>query len=244
MRDVLIDPSRILERRQRGTYPPIRIPLARRAWFMSRSTAIPLFRFALPACAALAIGVAGCQSEKRAATYYRPLPPKPHPMKPAPPDARVNAMVLNVSASPLDTDGNGYPDLIHATAHLFDRRYPPAIYEKGGFTFALFAPGDVSRPGAEPIHEWRIEDERFQAACGRSAFGQCFRFRLSLLENDGTDKIALAMADLICVFEPADGGEPTWSGEVATIQIGHRVRIHGMRWREINDPASESGRWP
>ena len=211
---------------------------------MSRSTAIPLYRFALSACAALAIGLAGCVSELKAATYYRPLPPKPRPMKPAPPDARANAMVLNVSASPLDTDGNGYPDLIHATAHLFDRRYPPALYEKGGFTFAMFAPGDVSRPGAEPIHEWRIEDERFQAARGRSAFGQCFRFRLSLLENGGTDKLDLAMADLICVFEPADGGEPTWTGEVATIQIGQRVRIPGMRWREIEDPLSKGGVWP
>ncbi len=99
----------------------------------------------------------------------------------------------------------------------------------------MFAPGDVSRPGAEPIHEWLIVDERLQAARGRSAFGECYRFRLSLLENDGTDRLDLAMADLICVFEPADGGEPTWSGAVATIQIGHRVRIPGMRWREIED---------
>ncbi len=211
---------------------------------MSRSRAIPLYRLALPACAALAIGLAGCQSDKRAATYYRPLPPKPRPLKPAPPDARANAMVLNVSVAPLDTNGNGYPDLIHATAHLFDRRYPPAIYEKGGFTFAIFAPGDVSRPGAEPIHEWLIVDERLQAARGRSAFGECYRFRLSLLENDGTDRLDVAMADLICVFEPADGGEPTWSGEVATIQVGHRVRIPGMRWRQIDDPASEGGLWP
>ena len=202
---------------------------------MSRSTAIPLFRFALSACAALAIGLAGGVSELKAATDYRPLPPKPRPMKPAPPDARANAMVLNVSASPLDTNGNGYPDLIHATAHLFDRRYPPALYEKGGFIFAMFAPGDVSRPGAEPIHEWRIVDERFEAARGRSAFGECYRFRLSLLENNGTDKLDLAMADLICLFEPADGGEPTWSGEAAKVQNCQRVRIPWMRGRGFNE---------
>ncbi|TDJ57147.1 MAG: hypothetical protein E2O40_03420 [Planctomycetota bacterium] len=211
---------------------------------MSRSTAILSYRDVLSICAALAIGLTGCVSEKKASTYYRPLPPKPRPMKPSPPDARANAMVLNVSVAVLDTNGNGYPDLIHATAHLFDRRYPLAIYEEGGFTFAMFAPGDVSRAGAEPIHQWLIVDERFHAARGRSAFGECYRFRLSLLEDDGTDELDLALADLVCVFEPADGGEPTWSGEVATIQIGHRVRIHGMRWRETTDPASEGGLWP
>ena len=210
---------------------------------MSRSPAFPA-RLALPAVAAIAIGLAGCVSSEKAATYYRPLPPKPRPMKPAPPDARANAMVLNVSAAPMDTNGNGYPDLIHATVHLFDRRYPPAIYEDGAFTFAMFAPGDVARGGAEPIQEWLIEDERLQETRGRSAFGECYRFRLSFLENQSTDRIDLPMADLICVFEPADGAEPTWSGQVATIQIGQRVRVPNLRWREITDPASDRGAWP
>ena len=87
-------------------------------------------------------------------------------------------------------------------------------------------------------------DERLQEARGRSAFGECYHFRLSLLENDSTDELDLAMADLICVFEPSDGGEPTWSGEVASIQVGHRVRIHGMQWRQTTDPASDEGLWP
>ena len=98
-------------------------------------------------CAALAaaclIVLPSCEQSKTVA-YYRPLPPKPRPLKPAPPDARADALVLNVSAAPMDTDGNGYPDLVHATVHLFDRRYPPAIYEEGAFTFAMFSPGDMS----------------------------------------------------------------------------------------------------
>ena len=81
--------------------------------------------------------------------------------------------MLSVSVAGLDTNGNGDPGLIPATARRFDRRYPPAIYEEGGFTVAMFAPGDVSRAGAEPIHEWLIVDERLQAARGRSAFGEC-----------------------------------------------------------------------
>lgn len=196
------------------------------------------------AVVAIVIGVGGCQSNEKTANYYRPLPPKPRPLQPAPPDARANAMVLNVSAAPMDTNGNGYPDLIHATAHLFDRRYPPAIFEDGAFTFAMFAPGEVSRAGSEPIHEWLIADEKLQEARGRSAFGDCYRFRLSLLDNDGTDRIDVPMADLICVFEPADGSEPTWSGEVATVQVGQRVRVPQMRWRQVDDPATKGGIWP
>lgn len=211
---------------------------------MSSTVARSLRRIILTACVALVVAPAGCKSDEKQQTYYRPLPPKPRPLQPAPPDARANAMVLNVSATPMDTNGNGYPDLIHATAHLFDRRYPPAIFEDGAFSFAMFAPGELSRDGAQPLHEWMIADQRLLESRGRSAFGDCYRFRLSLLENDGTDRLDVPMADLVCVFHPADGGEPTWSGEVATIQVGQRVRVPEMRWREIADPASGDGAWP
>ncbi len=77
--------------------------------------------------AAVAVGLGlvisvGCTSSRSAAAYTRPLPPKPRPLQAAPPDARANALVVNVSAAPRDTNGNGYPDLIHATAHLFDAK--------------------------------------------------------------------------------------------------------------------------
>ena len=212
---------------------------------MSMSTFIWTIRSAVVVAA---LGVctavpAGCQTT-RTTGFYRPLPPKPRPLQPAPPDARADALVLNVSPVPQDTDGNGYPDLIDVTAHLFDRRYPPAIYQDGAFIFAMFAPGDVSRPGAEALHEWRIDDEQLRKTRGRSAFGQCYRFRLSMLDDDGTDEFPLPVADLVCVFEPADRGEPTWSGEVATIQIGRRVRVPRFAWQEDRDPPTELGTWP
>ncbi len=212
---------------------------------MITSTFISMIRFAavVMTLSLCTVVLPGCQTTKLAG-YYRPLPPKPRPLQPAPPDARADALVLNVSVAPRDTDGNGYPDLIDATAHLFDRRYPPAIYQDGAFIFAMFAPGDVSRPGATPLHEWRIADEEFQRARGRSAFGQCYRFRLSMLDNDGTDEWPLPVADIVCVFEPADRGEPTWSGEVATIQIGRRVRVPRFRWQEDRDPSTDLGAWP
>jgi len=126
--------------------------------------------------------------------------------------------------------------------HLFDRRYPPAIYQEGAFIFAMFAPGEVSRRGAEPIREWRITD--LEKIRGRSAFGECYRFRLSLLDDGGTDELNLPIADVVCVFEPADGGEPTWSGAVATIQVGQRVLIPQFNWREHRESSSNVRAWP
>ena len=227
------------------TYGATRNPRSAGGPRMICSTFISMIRFAaaaavLGACTAM---LWGCETT-RLSGYYRPLPPKPRPLQPAPPDARADALVLNVSPAPQDTDGNGYPDLINATAHLFDRRYPPAIYQDGAFIFAMFAPGDVSRPGAEPLHEWRVDNEQFQRARGRSAFGQCYRFRLSMLDNGGTDEVALPVADIVCVFEPADRGEPTWSGEVATIQIGRRVRVPRFHWQVERDPSTDLGAWP
>lgn len=235
----------LLETRLVRPYAAARDPRSGGDPRMITSTVISMIRFAavvitLSLCTVL---LPGCHTTKLTG-YYRPLPPKPRPLQPAPPDARADALVLNVSAAPRDTDGNGFPDLIDATAHLFDRRYPPAIYQDGAFIFAMFAPGDVSRPGAEPLHEWRIADEQFQRARGRSAFGQCYRFRLSMLDNGGTDELPLPVADIVCVFEPADHGEPTWSGEVATIQIGQRVRVPRFHWQEDRDPATDLGAWP
>jgi hypothetical protein len=187
----------------------------------------------------LAIG-AGCTSSRSSAAYTRPLPPKPRPLQPAPPDARANALVLNVSATPLDTNGNGYPDLIHATAHLFDTRYPPAIKEDGAFVFRLYAPGQSGLPDARMFNEWRIEGEALEEAHARSAFGECYRFRLSLLDG-GTDRLPVNMADIKCWFEPADGRAATHAGEVASIRIGRRVLVPQLRWEESAESARRSG---
>ncbi|MHC4079865.1 MAG: hypothetical protein ACYS15_18710 [Planctomycetota bacterium] len=199
----------------------------------------------LIAGAAIAMGLglvisAGCTSSRSSAAHTRPLPPKPRPLQPAPPDARANALVLNVSAAPLDTNGNGYPDLIHATAHLFDTRYPPAIKEDGTFVFHMYASGQVGRPDVEPIQEWRIEGEALEQAHARSAFGECYRFRLSLLDG-GTDRLPISMADIQCRFEPADGREATYAGEVTSIRIGRRVLVPQLRWEESAETAGRSG---
>ena len=172
-----------------------------------------------------------CTESRMTTSYYRPMPPKPRPLQPAPPDARANALVLNVSATPLDTNGNGYPDLIHASAHLFDTRYAPAIPEQGAFIFQMYPSGHAGQPDVKPIRQWRVADEALQQALHRSAFGACYSFRLSLLD-DGSDRLEIPMADIVCYFVPDDGGKPTHAGDVYTVAIGRRVLVPPLMWHE------------
>ncbi len=173
--------------------------------------------------AALVLVLACCtQTQEVTSSYSRPSPPKPRPAPAVPAGARADAIVLNVEASPVDTDGNGCPDLIRAAVHLFDTRYAPPIHEDGAIVFVLYPAGAVGRPGVQPLREWRFAGERLAEARGLSRFGACYRFQLSLLD-EGTDAMEVSMADLACRFEPSDGRAPARAGGVATIQIGRRV---------------------
>ncbi len=189
------------------------------------------------------LGLTACTESRMTGSYYRPMPPKPRPLQAAPPDARADALVLNVAAAPMDTNGNGYPDLIQASAHLFDTRYPPAIRESGSFVFSLYSSGQAGRDDVEPIRQWHIADNQVQRALHRSAFGACYSFRLSLLD-DGSDMLEIPMADLICRFEPADGGTPTHAGDVATIQVGRRVLVPQLKWSEQPKASADVREWP
>lgn len=193
------------------------------------------------ALAALVLCAGACSEKRMISSYYRPMPPKPRPLPQVPADATADALVLAVSAAPLDTNGNGYPDLIHASAHLFDTRYAPAIPEEGEFVFQMFAPGEAGRPDRAPIREWRIHEKEAEQALHQSAFGAVYRFRLSMLD-EGTDVLDIPMADVVARFEPADGGRPTYAGEVATIQIGQRVVVPRLIWREQSQGQVEA--WP
>ncbi len=188
-----------------------------------------------------ALGAAGCQETRTSSGFHRPMPPKPRPLPRLPADARADALVLNISAAALDTNGNGYADLILTSAHLFDRRYPGAMHEDGAFVFLLYGGGDAARPGSQPIHEWRIEDEALRRSYTRSAFGAGHRFRLSLLDG-GTDTLPIVTADIVCRFEPADGRPPVYPGEISSIQMGLRSRPRPpFEWREEVEPPAEAG---
>ena len=183
-----------------------------------------------------------CQ-ETRITGYQRPLRPTLQRPEAVPADARVDALVLTVSITPIDTNANGYPDLLDATAHLFDTRYRPTIREQGAFVFLLFAPGEAGRPDSKPIRRWRIEGEKVLRSQIRSAFGVGYHFRPSLLDG-GTDMLPFVTADLVCYFEPADGRDPVYAGEVRTIQVGRRVLVPQARSRQMTEPYKQTTEEP
>ena len=183
-----------------------------------------------------------CQ-ETRITGYQRPLRPTLRRPQAVPADARVDALVLNVSPTPIDTNANGYPDLLAATAYLFDTRYRPSIREEGAFVFLLYAPGEVSTPDSKPIWKWRIEGEKLLRSQTRSAVGVCYQFRPSLLDG-GTDRLPFTTADLVCYFEPADGHDPVYAGQVTTIQVGRRVLVPQAKTRQLTAPPEQTTEQP
>ena len=52
------------------------------------------------------------------------------------------------------------------------------------------------------------------------------------------------MADMVCRFEPDDGGDPTYAGGVATIQVGQRVLLPPVRWQPQAESSPEVAPWP
>jgi len=183
-----------------------------------------------------------CQ-ETRITGYQRPLRPTLRRPEAVPADARVDALVLTVSSTPIDTNANGYPDLLEATAYLFDTRYRPTIREQGAFVFLLYAPGEAGRSDSKPIRRWRIEGEKVLRSQTRSAIGVCYHFRPSLLDG-GTDTLPFVTADLVCYFEPADGRDPIYARDVSTIQVGRRVLIPQTRWRQMMEPSKDTNEKP
>jgi len=173
--------------------------------------------------------------------------PDPRPIPQAPADARADAIVMMLGVSPRDTNGNGYPDLIAATTYLFDRRYSPPLYQAGSLIFELYPPGDAGRAGVEPLRTWRYDAESAAKARRSSGFGPCYRFRLSLLDDGGSDEIHFRTADMVCRFEPADGSAPSVRSEVSTLQMAS-VLVPELSWIEHQDPAeTDSTRlevWP
>lgn len=169
------------------------------------------------------LAAVGCGGRRMTEGYYRPLAPLEREIAPCPPDARADKLVLDVSTTPEDTDGDGYPDVIRATAHLFDDRYIPSIREQGEFVFQLFAAGEVGEGEAEPLRRWRVVEEPATAPA-RSAFGDCYNFDLSLRAG-GASTLSIPTADLMCWFEPADGRSPVYAGEISPVRMGRQVMI-------------------
>ena len=157
------------------------------------------------------------------------VPGRPEPRRlPDPPaSARANAMAVRVAARPLDTNGNGFPDLIPVQVYLFTLPHAAPIHEPGSFVFRLYQDGLAISPTTPTLVSWRIEGEALEEAKMRDRmFGRGYGFGLSLLDI-GSDEFPLMATNLTCQFESADGGEPVTNSETYTIQIGRRMSARG-----------------
>jgi hypothetical protein len=168
--------------------------------------------------------IGGCETVRVSSSDGRPMPPKPRPAPKAPAWAKPNRLALLVGST-IDSNGNGFPDLVHVTTVLFTQTSPSAnpiaIEGQGTFIFTLHRLGEVGDPETEPIAEWRFGPETLPAARSTAMYGPCYQFRLSLLEH-GTDRLPPTAADLRARFEPTEeGGESIrCSDEIRTVQIG------------------------
>jgi len=170
----------------------------------------------------MAFLVVGCKTE-RITSDGRPLPPPTRDAPTTPSSARVNRMAFIVGSKPGDLNNNGYPDQIKVTVALFATPHPTSIREDGAFVFTLVPQGQQGVEGAKSLGAWRLEGDAVARSFSRAQYGPCYQFQLSLLDGGGTDRLELDRADLVCIFEPADGTTPVKSDGVRTIQIGRRA---------------------
>jgi hypothetical protein len=174
----------------------------------------------LPVIAACALS--GCQTTAVHTSDGRPMPPDPRPAPRTPTDAVPNAMAMRVGAKPLDTNNNGFPDLIEVESFLFAEPHPTPMFADGTFVFELFLRGQALSDDATPIARWVFTGKDLQRSRVLSdLFGPSYRFNLSLFEVGG-DEFPLTGADLTGRFEPGDGGDAVRCRGVRSIQIGRR----------------------
>ena len=156
------------------------------------------------------------------------MPAEPHAAPLVPAAAKANAMALRVGAKPVDTDANGYPDLIQAEVYLFSEPHPAPMYDDGAFVFNLYKSGQSTLNNNQPLATWRFGGEELaQARTFSRLFGRAYTFNLSLLESGG-DRLPLQGANLTCSFEPAGGSPTVQSTGVYSIQIGSRLASAGL----------------
>jgi hypothetical protein len=152
----------------------------------------------------------------------RPMPPDPRPAPQTPPEASANAIALRVGPKPRDTNGNGFPDQIQIEAYLFAQPFPSPIHQHGSFIFELYATGQSTAPGVEPMRSWRVEKDDLDSRRTRTLYGPGYLLVLSLLEG-GSDQYPLIAADLVCRFEPEGGGAAVQGSGVYTLQLGRQT---------------------
>ncbi|MBX3383996.1 MAG: hypothetical protein KF864_10865 [Phycisphaeraceae bacterium] len=118
---------------------------------------------------------------------------------PPPSEPRPGGLFMATNL-PDDSDGNGYPDTFVVTVYIFDQSpYPRSVAIAGSFEFRL-----VNTSG-EVVRAWRIPPETARRAQISAAPGPGYTFRMSLLEDGGTDRLPKQSVDVIGAFTSMEG---------------------------------------
>ena len=120
---------------------------------------------------------------------------------------------------PEDSDGNGYPDRVHAMCAVFVPGRAVAVPADGAFVLTLWKQGEINREGSEPIAEWRFEADELAVHESRNLIGVVYQFTLDTLP-DRDDRTGPVFADIRARFEPAYGETVYTSDQVRPVRLG------------------------
>jgi len=145
----------------------------------------PILVLTLCLCAAL---VVGCSNT-----------PKRGPSRPPPPSVKPSLLVMSVGYFQ-DTNSNGYLDTVSGTLYVFANEYPEAsLLLPASLTFHL------TGREAKTIREWKLDEAQTAELARRGPAGPGYVFRISLLDNGGSDKIEETQGDLSVTYTTREG---------------------------------------
>ena len=171
------------------------------------------FRVAAATMVVVASTLGGCVTDSVESTTGRPLPPDPRKVPPAPSGDPINAISVLKSQQPIDTTGNGFPNLLGAGVYLFSRPYPIPRFATGTLVFDLFELGGfdpMQGASSPPIATWTLGPEDMASAQVDNLIGPGYQISLDLAAI-GLSELAVDSADLVVRFLPNDGSEPVVS---------------------------------
>mgnify|MGYP001807220513 CR=1 FL=1 len=169
----------------------------------------------------LMLGVAGCETRPKPRRAVQIPMPEPIPAPTVPAGAQANRMTLLVSPNTEDSDGNGFPDVVHVTSSLFSHPYPTPLAADGTFVFELHAVHEDQQNNAEPLAVWRRGPQENSEVKTTALYGICYPFSLSLHEVFKSDRMPQIPLSMVGYYEPADGSQIVrCSPELRSVQLG------------------------
>ncbi|RPG16128.1 MAG: hypothetical protein CBB69_009105 [Phycisphaera sp. TMED9] len=156
-----------------------------------------------------AVVMSGCVTDGVESTTGRPLPPAPRDVAPASESSSINAISVLKSQQPMDTTGNGFPNLLGVGVYLFARPYPIPRFADGTLVFSLFPPGEFDQlnPSAgEPVVSWTFGPDMMAGAQVENLIGPGYQLSLDI-GAVGLSSLEVDSADMVVQFIPAQEGD-------------------------------------